>query len=107
LDRPPLAVGLFVRGVIEGREVKDATVLPRSALRDAVHVFVVGPDDRLTFRSIEVLRAERDRVVVGAGLASGERVLISPLPGAIEGMSVRVLDESGALGRVAEKRSGA
>ena len=40
-----------------------------------------------------MLRREPQRVVIGAGLAAGERVSISPLPGVVDGMSVRVADE--------------
>jgi hypothetical protein len=58
---------------------------------DAVHV--IDAEDRLRIRTVEVLRNEPGRVVIGAGLAAGERVSISPLPGVVDGMSVRVAAE--------------
>jgi RND family efflux transporter MFP subunit len=99
--RVPLAVGLFVSAEIEGREVPDAVVLPRSAVFEAAaedrggreapesRVWVVGADDRLRARAVEVLHTHRDQAVIGGGLAAGQRVVVSPLETAVEGMAVR------------------
>jgi RND family efflux transporter MFP subunit len=93
-EDPPLAVGLFVSAEILGRQIENAIVLPRAALRegrDGDQVMVVDDDDRIRFRTVEVLRAQRGQVVLGGGLAAGERVAISPLATAVEGMKVRVV----------------
>jgi len=97
-DKPPLAVGLFVAAAIEGVRVFDAFVLPRSALRRdrsgvTNRVLLVDAESRLRFREVEVLRIERERVIVGAGLQPGERVCVSPLRGVTDGMHVRVVAE--------------
>jgi RND family efflux transporter MFP subunit len=89
-ERPPLAVGLFVDAEIFGRRVEGAVVLPRTALRDGNRVLVVDADQRMRFRDVEVLRSEREDVVIGGGLASGEDVVVSPLAAAVDGMKVRV-----------------
>jgi len=89
-ERPPLAVGLFVDAEILGRRVEGAVVLPRAALRDGDRVIVVDADQRMRFRDVEVLRSEREDVVIGGGLASGEDVVVSPLAAAVDGMKVRV-----------------
>jgi RND family efflux transporter MFP subunit len=91
--RPPLAVGLFVRGEIQGRTAPGVAVLPRSALRADGRVLVLGDDGRLRFRDVEVLRTLRDEVVVSGGLATGERVCVSPLEMVVDGMHVRVAPE--------------
>lgn len=95
-DRPPLAVGLFVQAEIVGDVVPAAVVLPRGALRDGDRVLVVDPEDRLRYRDVEIVRASGDEVVIGAGLAAGERVCISPLMTVVDGMEVRALDLAGA-----------
>jgi RND family efflux transporter MFP subunit len=96
--RTPLPMGLFVDAEIAGRRVDGAVVLPRAALRDAAHVLVLDPDNRLHFREVRVLRATQDEIVVGGGLAAGERVCISPLETVVDGMQVRIASESGAGG---------
>ena len=89
-DRPPLVVGLFVEAEILGRVVRDIAVLPRSALRGTDRVLVIDDEDRLHFRTVEVLRAEVTRVLVQNGLEEGERVCLSPLDAVVEGMKIRV-----------------
>jgi len=95
----PLAVGLFVEAEIRGREIAAAIVLPRAALREGDRVLVLDDESRLRFRSVDVLRVQRDEVVIGEGLRDGERVCVSPLPAPVDGMSVRVLDEAPGLAR--------
>ncbi len=87
--RPPLAVGLFVEADIYGREIRDVIVLPRSAIRGENRVLVVE-DDKLRFRDVEVLRSERDNVIISAGVRPGEIVAVSPIEAAVEGMRVRI-----------------
>jgi RND family efflux transporter MFP subunit len=89
-DKPPLAVGLFVQADIHGLEVDDMVIMPRAALRGRSSVFVVDQENRLRSRAVEVLRIADDQVFIGGGLNPGERVCISPLDGALDGMLVRV-----------------
>jgi len=88
--RPPLAVGLYVRAEIDGRRARDVAVLPRAALRASGRILVVDEKNCLRFREITVLRKTRDSIIVGGGLAKGERVCVSPLEAVTEGMKVRV-----------------
>jgi RND family efflux transporter MFP subunit len=88
-SRPPLAVGLFVEAEILGRVVEDVVVLPRIALHEGDRVHVVDETDALRLREVDVLRRETERVLIRAGLDSGERVSVSPLAVAMEGMRVR------------------
>jgi multidrug efflux pump subunit AcrA (membrane-fusion protein) len=59
---------------------------------------VVDAEDRLRARAVEVLRSDRDQVVIGSGLAAGQRVVVSPLETAVEGMAVRLLASDSELG---------
>jgi RND family efflux transporter MFP subunit len=91
--RAPLPVGTFVDAEIAGRSLPDAVVLPRAALRGEDRVIVVDAEDRLRFRQVEVARRDRERAVVVGGLEAGERVLLSSLDAATEGMHVRASAE--------------
>jgi len=92
-ERPPLAVGLFVEAEIFGREAKDVLRVPRSAMRTADQLLIVDANDQLDFRRVDVLRADRETVVIGAGVSEGERICVSPIEAAVDGMSVRVVRE--------------
>jgi len=91
-DRPPLAIGLFVRAEIEGLLVKDVTIVPRSALRDDRQLMVVDGDDRLRLRDVDVLRIDREEVLIRTQLRPGERVCVSPIQVVVEGMRVRPVE---------------
>ncbi len=89
----PLAVGLFVEAEIEGLSAENIVVLPRSALRNNDQVLVVDADDKLRFRAIEPLRLYQDNVLIKSGLSHGDRVCLSPLQTAIDGMTVNPVIE--------------
>jgi len=87
-DSVPLSVGLFVSAEIEGLAAENIVVLPREALRNDNQVLVVDKEDRLRFRKIEPLRLYQNDLLIRAGLQAGERVCVSPIQTAIEGMVV-------------------
>ncbi|MFP4518393.1 MAG: efflux RND transporter periplasmic adaptor subunit, partial [Oceanicaulis sp.] len=91
----PLAVGLFVNAEIVGRTIENAYVLPRSALRGADAMYVAEPGGALSIRQVEVIESTPERVVVASGVSAGERVITSPVRGAVDGMAVRALDADG------------
>jgi RND family efflux transporter MFP subunit len=94
VQRPPLAVGMFVQAEIYGQTLEDVFVIPRAAVRDRSQVLIVDADDRLHFRDITVVRFQGDEVVVRDGLRDGERICLSPLSVVTEGMRVRSLEEA-------------
>lgn len=97
----PLAIGLFVDAVIEGRPYENAIVLPRSALYGRDTVYVIGADDTLEKRVVDVVSADKDTITVASGITAGERVATSPLRGAAEGDKVIPTDPN-----VEDKTSG-
>ena len=90
----PLPFGAFVTGSISGRSVDGVFILPRGALREGDRVLVLEEGDRLRFRSVDLLRAENDRVLIRGGLEAGEQVCVSALEAPVDGMRVEV--EGGA-----------
>jgi RND family efflux transporter MFP subunit len=88
-DRPPLAVGLFVRAEIIGHKIGNVFVLPRSAIQANRQVYVIGKDNRLQFRDVEILRTVGEEVYITEGLNARETVCLSTVSNAIEGMLVQ------------------
>ncbi len=87
-NTPPLAVGLFVTAEILGHRAENVVVIPRAALRGKNRVLVVT-GNRLYYRTIDILRADAEKVVVKSGLKSGEQLCISPIDTVVDGMRVR------------------
>lgn len=85
-----LAMGAFVDAEIEGREIASAVKLPRAALSGDGTVFVVGADDALEVRAVEVLRADEETAWISGGLAAGERVCAHAPTALGRGARVRV-----------------
>ncbi|MBI5851800.1 MAG: efflux RND transporter periplasmic adaptor subunit [Planctomycetes bacterium] len=91
-DRTPMFVNLFVQAELRGTELADVVVLPRAALRNDQRVWVVDGEQRLRPRAVDIVRKERDTIVVRGGLDASERVCTTPLDAVTDGMHVRVVD---------------
>lgn len=88
-NRPPLAVGLFVEAEIIGNQLDNVFVLPRSAIQLGEQVYVIGEDNQIEFRDVEITRTVDEEVYVTDGIRAGETISISTISNAVEGMLVR------------------
>lgn len=96
-DRPPLSVGLFVDAEVVGRSVESVFQVPRGALVGADRVWLVE-DGRLVLRQVGILRADPEVVIVSDGLVDGDRISLTILESAVDGMRVTPQPESEGLG---------
>ena len=94
--RPPLVKNMYVEVEIRGRPRPGAVVIPRGAL-DGDRVHIVTADDRLRVREVELDFLQTNFAVVAAGLEAGERVVVSDLPFAVEGMRLAPVEDEAAL----------
>jgi RND family efflux transporter MFP subunit len=88
----PLASGLFVKVKIDGREVVNSIVVPRTALRGSDTVYIANKDKTLSLRTVKVAASSKGMVVITAGLSAGERVITSPIRGVADGMKIELAD---------------
>jgi RND family efflux transporter MFP subunit len=88
----PLAVGLFVDASIAGRVLSDARVIPAEGLRAGNTVYLVGEDDTLEIRQVDVAHRNAERAVITTGLGDGDQVVISAIRNPIQGMAVVGID---------------
>ncbi len=93
--RPPLAKNMYVEVEFRGRPRPGVVVVPRSALHGR-HVYVVGADSRLKKRVVTPLFLQTNFAAIESGLEPGERVVISDLIPAIEGMLLDPVDDAEA-----------
>ena len=90
--RPPLAVGMYVTAEVTGKMADQVYSVPRAALRANQKILVVT-DNRLYFRSIEILRTDAENMIITSGLEPGDQICLSPLDMVVEGMRVRTHTE--------------
>lgn len=99
INKPPLAVGLFVEAEIMGRQIDNVFVVPRSALQANNQIYVLNAENRIEFRDVEILRIIDEEVYLTAGLSRGEIVCISTLSNAVEGILVIPNNETEGLAK--------
>lgn len=92
----PILPGAYVEVDVMGRQLKGVTKLPRSALTGGDSVWVVGKQDRLERRKIEVRWSGADDVYVVGELQDGERVVVSPMALPLPGQQVKIEGAPGA-----------
>lgn len=90
--RAPLPMGLFVEATIQGRVAEGVLEIPRSALQRDDRILAVDAGGRIRIRPVHVLRSARDLSWIRGGLERGDRLVVSPLEIATDGMAVRALD---------------
>ena len=95
-QRPPLVKNMYVEVEVRGRPRPGAVVIPRGAIYGR-EVRIAGPDDRLRVREVEVDFVQTNFVVVASGLEAGERVVVSDLPFAADGMRLAPVEDEEAL----------
>jgi len=84
-----LLPGMFVEVRLQGEELADVIVVPRGALRDNDTVWIADRENRLHIRTVDIVRRERNEILIRAGLQAGEKIVLTGLTGAAEGMLLR------------------
>ena len=86
---PPLAIGMFVDAIIDGKTIKEGFLVPNSAINNNSNIYAIDKNDNLEIREIEVLGTENDYVIIKGEINEGERVVVSPLNNAKIGMGLK------------------
>ena len=103
--RPPLMTNMYVEVELKGRALQNRWAVPRSAVHDQ-KVYICTPENRLEIREVKVEFNMGDEAVISEGFKAGEKLVLTDLVPAIEGMllkpvqaeSVRELLKQQALG---------
>ncbi|MEO0972970.1 MAG: HlyD family secretion protein [Pseudomonadota bacterium] len=103
--RPPLVKGLYT-AVDVIAPAQPALVVPRKAVHQG-RVYTVSSERRLEIRSVEVKHVQNDLVVLEAGVAPGEQVVITDLVPVIEGMPLQVTEAQDFQAAMRRQASGA
>lgn len=88
-----LAEGLFVDVTLTGRTLEQVFAVPASALRHDEALWLMTPDNTLDILPVQVLRRERDRVLVRGELPADQPLVTTPISGAAQGMLLRQAQE--------------
>ena len=98
-----LLPGMFVRAVVEEGVTEQALLAPQQGVtRDIKGIpiaWVVGKDDKVEQRTLELDRAIGDKWLVTSGLAAGDRLIVEGLQKVRPGDRVRAVPFTGEAGQ--------
>lgn len=88
-DAPRLLLGSFLRAEIVGRQADEVVAIDPAWLHAGDTVWVMNQDDALAIRPVQITYRGKDRVLIGAGLEPGDRIVTTPINAVSEGMPLR------------------
>ncbi len=87
-SRPPLVPGMFVDVEIQGETLPNAVAIPRDAIHEGNHVWLVK-DDNLEIASPNIVRTDKNFAYAIGGIQDGCLLVISSIDAVTDGMKVR------------------
>ena len=87
-----LASGAFVRVELVGTVLKDVFILPRIVFRDNSTVWVMNDEGKLVIKNVKPVRVSADEVIISEGLERGDKIIVTNISGAANGMRLRVVE---------------
>ncbi|WP_114966361.1 efflux RND transporter periplasmic adaptor subunit [Alkalilacustris brevis] len=91
----PLVANMYLGVALTGPPLPPSVQLPDAAVHGG-RVLVMGADDRLELRAVEVAFRQQGQTVLRDGVAPGERVVLTDVVPAIAGTLLRVADGDAA-----------
>lgn len=82
---PPLSSGMHVEVELRGVARKNCLAIPRAALV-GTKVYVVGKEERLEMREVEIEILQEQYACISKGLSQGDSLVLTSLSPAVEGM---------------------
>ncbi len=87
-----LADGLFVNVEFHCGVLRNVFRITRDAVRDNDTVWLMDSHGRLRTRKVHIAHYQHSLAVIDSGLSGGERIVLTTIPGAVDGMKLRTAD---------------
>jgi len=87
--KPVLLMNSYVSVEIEGRQLDQVATIARTHLRDGDRLWIMGVDDALEIRKVDIVFRSHDQVLVADGVKAGERLVVTGLAAPVAGMPLR------------------
>lgn len=81
--------GQYLDAMIDGILIDKAFTLPNEAIRESSTIYTITNQNQLVEKNITVISSNSKQVIVSTGLDDDDRVVVSPVPFYINGMSVK------------------
>ena len=81
--------GQYLDAMIEGIGFEKAFTLPNEAIRESSTIYTITKQNQLIEKNITIISSNSKQAIVSTGLDDGDRVVVSPIPFYVNGMSVK------------------
>jgi len=85
-------MGTFVAATIQGAVAENIIRVPRSVIRGSDELVFVDSENKLDIRNVQIVRSDADYAYLSGGAAPGDRVVITVLETAVNGLKVRTTE---------------
>ena len=92
-DKPVMLMGSYVSVDIEGRPLEQVARIEREYLRDGDRLWIMGAEDTLDIRQVDIVFRSQNEVFVASGVEEGEALVVTDLAAPVEGMPLRRKDD--------------
>ncbi len=104
-ERPPMVRNMFCEVEFSGNTIPETVVIPRSALHDG-QVYVVDANNRLVRKTVTIAFRQTNFYAIKSGIESGEKVVVSDLIPAIEGMLLKPAEDQELMQNLVAEATG-
>jgi len=88
-----LAEGLFVDVILKGEVASKVFAIPASVLRENTTVWTMNADDQLEIRKVDVIRRQKEMILVRGDLRPNDLLVLTYFSGAVPGTKLRLAEE--------------
>ena len=93
-DSNALPIGTFVTANIQGLSVPDVYRIPRRLVRGMNELITVDNQNNLNIKKINIVSSDAEYVYIDKGVQTGDRVVVTPIQAPVNGMAVRISEET-------------
>lgn len=92
ITKQPLTLvpGMFVKAKIEGLPISSVVRMPRQALREKNTLWIFDESGQLSIKPVEIYAKDENHVYIKSGLMPEDKVIVSALDYAVEGMQLTI-----------------
>ena len=95
-DKQKLLIDSYVSAEIEGQTLHSVIPAKRDYLHDGNYVWVMNAENKLEIRAVKTVFRNIDFVYITDGIEAGERIVTSDISAPVNGMLLRLDDDSAA-----------
>ena len=93
-DSNALPIGTFVTANIQGLSVPGVYRIPRRLVRGMNELITVDNQNNLNIKKINIVSSDAEYVYIDKGVQTGDRVVVTPIQAPVNGMAVRISEET-------------